>query len=349
MLANLLKILIKTAPGITNVTLFNTKSGVQLYAATEFSQVQLKTDLALDLNDPVSIPFSALDAALSKKKNPRLSVESDGTIVIKEGNTKTTIQLGDSPKEPTIEFPEGLVKVSINSDMWQFLTEKLPLLKIEKVHEALPDFRLYAMFSDKSTTLAVVDGVHQMSFIRSASVFEGVRGNFNLPYDKFLAALKAPTTSSMTMHLGEDLIGIQTPSMKSLINTPVAEGMDGDVYTAIRDKIKQLASFEGALISIPKAILSDFCATARAIALDDSRVIFSALDGKLKIAVMTASGTSELRLKTDSPDVTFALELKHIRTVIGKTPTDSVELRIGDGEIVLKGAVGYVGSLSEVS
>lgn len=349
----ILKSLSKLAPGFQDIILYpGKKGGVKVYVSTAFAQAIFTTDLQLSLETPIQIKTNALQDATAKRANVELSLE-DEMLCIKDRNTKISIQSESVAVTPpqTLEKIDGLVEVSMSDELFTALNTILPSLRIEKIHDAQQDFRLFAEFGEKSTTLAVFDA-HQMAFIRMPKTFPGISGSFNLPYDRFTAILKDCPVSSFRILLGEDTIMLFTKAFQSITNTPPSEGLTGDISSAILGKIKQLSKFAAKTeVSVDLEELNTFISSCRAVATDDARLIFETKKKKVKIMVVSATGSAEIILPNLADVVEehkFAVEIKLVRNMSSKCK-DTFSVMVSEEEIFLKGTTCYVGMLSEVS
>jgi hypothetical protein len=352
-LPQLLKVVSKLSGMFTDLVFSSQDGKLQLYIANASTQmtVDLPGKSFVEDGSSISIAYSAMEAALSKRKEPTLALK-DGSLVITEGRTVVEIQAKDHTGVPPINMPEpeSSVELKIGSEVCSFLNDTLGELKIEKIHPAQPDFRLFIAFMKTKTVLATFD-VHQMAYIVSDKVFPKVRGKFNLPYARFSQILKDNPFSESTLLVSEDTIGLVSGSIKMSTITPPAEGLQGDVSEVILGKIKQLEEFEGNRLSVKLEPISDFLYTSKAVASEDAHISFSVTRGDkltLKVVSSIGSASTDIRLTEKvTTDFSFRLDIRTIKSLIGKCK-DLMVLRISDSEVFLDlPSIKYISALTE--
>lgn len=352
-LPQLLKTVSKLSGMFTDVVFSSQGGKLQLYIANASTQMTVDVPGKSFIEDgsSISIAYTAMEAALSKRKEPVLSLK-DGSLVITEGRTVVEIQAKDHTSVPPINMPEpeSSVELKIGSEVCAFLNDTLGELKIEKIHPAQPDFRLFIAFLKSRTVLATFD-VHQMAYIVSDKVFPAVRGKFNLPYARFSQILKDNPFSESKLLVAEDTIGLVSGSIQMSTITPPAEGLQGDVSEIILGKIKQLEEFSGNKLSVKSEPVSDFLYTSRAVAAEDAHVSFSVSRGDkltLNVASSVGSATTVIRLSEKSTqDFSFRLDMRTIKSLLGKCK-DELVLRISDSEVFLDlPNIKYISALTE--
>lgn len=352
-LPQLLKTVSKLSGMFTDLVFSSSAGKLQLYIAN--SSTQMTVDLPgtsfMEDGATMSIGYTAMEAALSKRKDPTLSMK-DGSLIVTEGRTKVEIQAKDCSGIPPINMPdpESSVELKIGSEVCAFLNETLGALKIEKIHPAQPDFRLFIAFLKTRTILATFD-VHQMAYIVSDRTFPKVAGSFNLPYARFSQILKDNPFSESTLLVTEDTIGMVSGNIQMSTITPPAEGMQGDVSDIILGKIKQLKTFEGNSLSVDVEPVSDFLYTCKAVASEDAHISFSVSKGDkltLKVASSVGSASTDIRLSSKSAvDFSFRLDMRTIKSLIGKCK-ETMVLRISESEVFLDlPSIKYISALTE--
>ena len=352
-LPQLLKTLAKLSGMFTDLIFSANEGKLQLYIANASTQMTVDLPGQSFVKDgaSISIAYSAIEAALSKRKNPILSLK-DGSLVVTEGRTVVEIQAKDCSGIPPINLPEGesVVELKIGSEVCSFLNDTLGSLKIEKIHPAQADFRLFISFLKTKTILATFD-IHQMSYIVSDRVFPKVHGNFNLPYARFSQILKDNPFSESKLLVSEDTIGLLSGSIKMSTITPPAEGLQGDVSDIIIGKIKELNNFKGNVLNVKLEPILDFLYTCKAVASEDAHVAFSITRGDkltLKVVSSVGSASTDIRLidKT-TEDFSFRLDLRTIKSLTSKCK-DNMLLRISESEVFLDlPSIKYISALTE--
>lgn len=352
-LPQLLKTVSKLSGMFTDLVFSSNAGRLQLYIANASTQmtVDLPGTSFMEDGATMSIGYMAMDAALAKRKDPILAMK-DGSLVVTEGRTKVEIQAKDCSGIPPINMPdpESSVELKIGSEVCAFLNETLGALKLEKIHPAQPDFRLFIAFLKARTIMATFD-VHQMAYIVSDRVFPKVSGSFNLPYARFSQILKDNPFSESRLLVTEDTIGLVSGSIQMSTITPPAEGLQGDVSEIILGKIKQLKDFEGNSLTVDVEPVSDFLYTCKAVAAEDAHISFSVSKGdRLELKVVSAVGSANtvIRLKSKSTeDFSFRLDMRTIKSLIGKCK-DLMVLRISDSEVFLDlPSIKYISALTE--
>lgn len=352
-LPQLLKTVSKLSGMFTDLVFSSQDGKLQLYIANASTQmtVDLPGQSFVQDGSNISIAYTAMEAALSKRKEPTLTLK-DGSLIVTEGRTVVEIQAKDCASIPPINMPdpESSVELKIGSEVCSFLNETLGDLKIEKIHPAQADFRLFIAFLKTRTILATFD-IHQMAYIVSDRVFPKVRGNFNLPYARFSQILKDNPFSESKLLVSEDTIGLVSGSIQMSTITPPAEGLQGDVSEVILAKIKELSSFSGNTLSVNVEPVSDFLYTCRAVAAEDAHIAFSVTKGDkltLKVVSSIGSASTDIRLTSKvAEDFSFRLDIRTIKSLVSKCK-ELMVLRISDSEVFLDlPSIKYISALTE--
>lgn len=345
-LHSMLRLLAKLAGVFSDVVITRQDGKDYLYVANPSTQASLQVVLQksgsfLEEGSAVSIAFAALDTALAKRHSPELELTSSGELVITDGRLKVELSTSKYTADTSIVIPEGAVELELNADLSAFLNKTLPLLNIDKIHPAQPDFRLMAFFGNKCTILATYDA-HQMCWMRTSDVFAGVRGSFNLPFSKLLEVVKNSPVANAKIYAADDQLALKSPTLTVLAQTPPQEGLQGDASSIIIEKIKELQKFSGDTIEVDKEGLSNFLHTSGAVAQEDSRIECTVgPNGKnVEFSLSSNNGVCKARLKLASavtPGIKVVFNTKMLQTIIQKSLGSSVSVSFNAQEVLVRG------------
>ena len=347
-LATSMRMLAKLTGMFTDIVLMKEEGSSLLYVANPATQARLKIATAIEdkaevlaEGKAISVPYAALEAALSKRGNPTLEL-SGGDLVIREGKMVVELATSNHSSDTSILNLDDPVTFNLSSDLSSFLTKHLPLLNIDKIHPAQPDFRLMAFFGEKRTVLATFDA-HQMCWCSSRTVFPDVKGTFNFPFNRFAELVKNSPMANATVSVSDDYMRLDAGPLSLVTQTPPVEGLTGDVSEIIMAKIKELGSFEGTQVSVPRDKLEDFMHTSRAISTEDSRITCT-VGGNGKFIDLNITGSSgtcstKIKLAADStPGSITVFNPKMLTTILQKSTDDIVVLRFDAETVLVRGS-----------
>lgn len=332
--------------GVFNDVIFVRKKNIFVYVTNPGTQALLKVGIKvsegttfLEEGEAISVPFAALTSALGKKSNAVVSLERD-TLTVKDGRLVVELGVSTHTSSTSVVQPEGGVQLKLNTELSNFLNETLPKLHIEKIHPAQPDFRLLAMFGSKRTTLVTFDA-HNMCFLSRPVTFEGVQGNFNLPYSRFTDLVKGSVFTDTTITATDDCLGLTRPGFSLVTLTPPQEGLTGDPSEIIKSKIQELKSFAGMNIKLKKESLLDYIRSIAAVAGDDNRVTGTIIkEGTfLELKTISSTGSSTTRLKLLEPIVDTeatgcAFDVRMLKSIAQKSD-EIVDMCISKEEVLV--------------
>lgn len=309
-----------------------------------FSEFPFPVGGKTDEIEDFQVPVASLQAAVTTEsiQQPAELTATESTLVVKTkralleiATEAATEVLTEPPK------PEGLLgSFTITAELQTFMKEVLPVLGLEKIHDAQQDFRLYGCF-DKIAYLAVYS-TQQVVYIASDNTF-GVTGEFNVPFPSFSALMKSMPVGSK-LGFAEDRIFARHESMflMNLVTPLSTKEPPGEL---VRSKSKEISTGHksAGMIVFKKADLEEFVASCKGVVSDDSPVVFTVGPSTI-LSVDTTSSRARVKLKPEklTLEENFALELRLLKNIISKVG-ETVTLRYRNGVLLAtSGALGLI-------
>lgn len=304
--------------------------------------IEGKMDEAEDFQVPLETLLSATTSETIAQ--PAQIEVSESTLLVRTKRASLEIATSHATETlasaPVVE--DVSMKFGLNNDFKEFLREILPVLGMEKIHEAQTDFRLAVRLSKSSVFLACYSS-QQVAFVSTKNEF-GIVGEFNVPYPAFTSLLKLVPPDS-ELQFGSDRV-LATSGAFSLLTlmTPLsAKEPPGEVVHAKSKEIR--ASHESAgSVTIPKVDLEEFVASCKGVVPDDSPVVFSIEGTTLNLTATTTSSRAAFRIRKISSTLKeeFALELRLLKNLVSKSG-ESIVLHYRDGLLfAASGALGLI-------
>lgn len=311
-----------------------------------FSEFPFEVKGNLDEIETFQIPLEGLMAAATTGsiKNPAELTVKENSMVVQTKRARLEIATEPVPEAlsaaPSVAEP--LAEIAVSSSFKDMLKEVLPVLGMEKIHEAQSDFRLYCRLSKKSVFLACYSS-QQVAFCSVANEF-GVLGEFNVPYPAFSTFLKVvPPDTALTF--GEDRM-LATSGAFTLLQlvTPLSgKEPPGEVVYSKTIDISQ-SHESAAYVAVSKASIEEFLASCKGIVTDDSAVLFTVEGTDLNLKIETTASAVDFRIrKVDATlEEPFALELRLLKNIVSKVG-DELKLNYMDGLLLVQsGAFGMI-------
>lgn len=300
----------------------------------------------LDEIEPFCLPLEALLSACTTEtlKKPATLEAKENSFVVTTGRARLEIATQNATESLSHapEIKEPLAEINVSSSFKDMLKEVLPLLGMEKIHEAQADFRLYCRMSKKSVFLACYSA-QQVAFCSMSNDF-GVSGEFNVPYPAFAAFLKmAPPDSSLTF--GEDRMLAKNGGFSLLQLVSPLSGKEPPGNIVYEKSLAISASHEDAgYISVAKASMEEFVSSCKGVVTEDSAVVFKVDGTDLHLSVDTAASAVNFRIrKVESTlEDSFGLELRLLKNIVSKVG-EQLKLCYRDGVLLVQsGAFGLI-------
>lgn len=310
-----------------------------------FCEAPFKIEGNTDEVEDFQVPLQALQAAVTTESQAKPATVSvtESTLSIKTGRAQielATEQATEVLTEPP--KPDGLLgSFVITKELQTFMKEVLPILGLEKIHEAQTDFRIYGAFEAETAFMAVYS-TQQVVYLATQNAF-GITGEFNVPYPALVDIMKAMPVGSK-IGFAEDRIFARTDSMylMTLVAPLSPKEPPGEVVRTTARNISKAHSEVGHL-KIKTETMNEFLASCKGVVSDDSPVVFTVGD-KVVLSVNTTSSRARMSVKAESCTLTtdFALELRLLKNIVTKAG-DVVTLQYNEGVLLAKsGSLGLI-------
>lgn len=300
----------------------------------------------LDEIEPFILPLEGLLSASTTEtiKSPAKLEAKENSFVVQTARARlelaTETATESLSKPPSI--PEPLCEIPMSSSFKDMLKEVLPLLGMEKIHEAQADFRLFCKMSKKSVFLACYSS-QQVAFCSMSNEF-GVSGSFNVPHPAFVSFLKVVPPDS-ALSFGEDRMLAKSGSFSLLQLVAPLSGKEPPGDVVYERSLAISSSHESAgYISVTKAAMEEFVASCKGVVTDDSAVHFSVEGTNLNLKIDTSASAVEFRIRKVESTLSepFALELRLLKNIVSKVG-DQLKLHYDNGVLLVQsGAFGLI-------
>lgn len=317
--------IISSACGVTPTFILSphAKGGCTVSAALNGSEAAFRVNVNVDgLTEPVEVPTEYFTSTLKGHKQGTLVMKGT-TLLIKSGTYEAKVNTNEAQAVSAITVPEGdgVHQFVLTPDVHQFLSAKLPQVRIERVHSALPDVMLNFRASAKSWYLATYDA-QQMCFLTSKAPADIGNLKILLPYNRFSSFIKDLPVANCKVYVTENVLVAISPQFRLCIALPhFEEGtvVDPDETYA---RAKDFKVAEGKSFSISASQLSGFLENSRSFFSVGSEVNFApAKGGKgTEISVISAAGSAKLKVAGDTVEEAFGLDYRFVQTLLSKQP-----------------------------
>jgi len=313
-----------------------------------FSPFPFEIKGPVDEVEDFQLPLENLLAAVSTEtlRKPATLGLTESTLLVR--TDRASIEFAVSPAPEVLTDPpkieEVLSQFVLTEELHSFFKEVLPVLSLDKIHDAQADFRLYACFDEKVAFLAVYSS-QQVCYLASSNEFK-VKFEFNVPYPTFVTVHKsAPVGSELSF--GEDRILISSGDtlLLSLVTPLTPKDPPGDL---VRSKVREVSkSKHTGVLCVAKTFLESFLSSCKGIVPDDTPIVFTRNEERLYMAADTTTSKVKMRSPTSveiSGDLQeeFALELRLLKNIVQKSG-EKLEMFYSDGVLLAKfGALGLI-------
>ena len=297
------------------------KGGCIVAAALDGSEAAFRVPVEVNgLDEPIEIPTSHFASALKGRKTGSITVKGT-SLHIESGSYKAQVNTNEAKEMPTISAPEGegVQHFVLTPELHQFLSVKLPQVRIERVHSALPDVMLNFRASEKSWYLATYDA-QQMCYVTSKP--GGNIGKFQilLPYTRFSTFVRDLPVANCKVYVNENVLVAITPQFRLCIALPhFEEGTFVDPDVAF-EHAKRLKGVSGNPFSISASQLTAFLENSRELLAIGTEVTFSPSKTGTKISVVSAAGETHMTVKGSVVSSKFGLDYRFVQTLLQKQP-----------------------------
>lgn len=331
------------------------KSGCVIYASLNGSEASFRVPVTVEgLTEPIEIPTEYFALAIKGRKDGTLKVKGN-SLVLTSGRFNATINSNEAKAAADIQIPEGddVQHFVLTPELHQFFNVKLPQVKIERVHSALPDVMLNFRASAKSWYLATYDS-QQMCFATVKAPADIGKFQILLPYTRFTTFIKDLPIANCKVYVNQNVLVATSPQFKVSIALPhFEEGTVVDPDAAFA-KAKEFKEAAGKEFVISGEQLTAFLDSSRGFFSVGSEVRFSPLKGKsTEVSVVSAAGSAKMTVPGATVDSAFGLDFRFVQTLLAKQPKkrkaaeedasdDTIAFEIVDDAFVLcKSAVIY--------
>lgn len=293
-------------------------------------------------SESIQVPYDTLQLALGKKTNISYSLKND-MLILTSGKSNVELRATTAAVVPEVNLLKDATEFKMTSEFWQFLNEKLPLLKLEKVHSAQTDPRLFIRVTNKMISLVGYDSNgFQLVYAGAKNTFGVEPMELNVAYPRFATTLKELPSSEVVMQVSRDAVLIRSGHITILsMMTELADNEPtGDL---VLGKAKELGTGDKSYFSVNKAALEDYLMSAKAVSLYDSKggadaVIKFALKGtSLALSVNSSAGKASTSIEVEGKgSVTFGLEVKFLQNILTKCSGDAVTMSVNEGALCVK-------------
>jgi hypothetical protein len=311
-----------------------------------FSDFPFEIEGQLDEVEDFQLPLEALMSAVTTEsvKRPASLKAHDSTLVVK--TARATLELATSmapevlTEAPVVEGP--VAEFIMTDDLHLFFKELLPVLGMEKIHDAQADFRLYVHMNAKIVFTSVYSS-QQVAYVATENTF-GIEADFNVPYTSFSSVHKVAIPGSKVT-VGEDRILVENNSftLMTLVSPLSPKEPPGELVHAKSKEITK-SHMKAGHLSVLKPVLEEFLASCKGVVPDDSPVVFSWHHHQLFLTVDTSVAKAKFRTTKAEGNLSeeFALELRLLKNVTQKAG-EKLDLYYADGVLfALSGAVGLI-------
>lgn len=345
------KQLSKLAGAASDISFEKHKKGTKLTVVGLGSVASCVAPISISNDDfKFTLQIAALEAAFGKGSTAADVRYSNDSLVIKTPRANFEIITKEATSIPTVEaVRDGFTEVALNADFWNMLSNSLNYLKLEKVSSSQPDYRLYVEATEKSVFMCTYDAF-QLAFLSKKNT-TGVTGSFNVPFNRLLAVIKElPNAAATKLYFGDDTLIVKSGGVAaSFATSPLAD--NDPTGPDAKGKAKAVASMDVGFVSFQANDLEEIVSQVRAVAQDDTKVVFSANSSTATLETTSSFGSSKSKLALatkPSEAIKFALELKFLRNLLSKWK-EELNIGIVDNTLILKTpAVTYVTVTSDM-
>jgi len=297
------------------------------------------------------LQISAAEAAFSARASRQEVTLDESALVVKNDKTRFTLLTEGVSAVPRVETPrEDYSAVEMDPELWTFLNEALPLLRLEKISSSQPDPRLFVSATDSKLFVVAYDSF-QMAFVARKNT-SAARCEFNVPLPRLTSVLKdTPDAATCRLYIGEDTLIVKSGAFSaSYLTAPLLDNEpSGEV---VRERAQGISKEVEYWFTIQLADLTDILSSFRAVAQDDTKLVFKTTSKGFTIEANSSFGSSKATISTkDKPEVeiTFALELKFLKNMATKA-RESITLGLAGNALIARtdGLVSYVTVTSDL-
>lgn len=313
------------------------------------------------LESPIEVQKDVFLSSLKGRKEGSLSLDGATLLIKAKGGYEATVVCAASENAPTVELPEGLEITQLTSELHAHLAKRLPEIKIERIHTALPDVLAYIRLTPKSSWMGTFDS-QQVCFCsdKKANLVKSPVA-FCIPYTRFASFIKDLPVADCKLAITQDNLYATTNTFKLQIALPVSDEESALDPATVYERSKAMTSASGSGVSISKAELQQFMENSRALMSIGTEITFEPSKTGTQVGVRSERGSVKQTLKTSGKTDPFSLDHRFVHTLIQKTAGkkakdeedttgSSIDFEVVDNTFALcKSSVVYVALLSAMS
>lgn len=280
-----------------------------------------------NLDAAIEIPRDAFADAVKGRKQGSLVLKSN-SLVIKAGAYEATINVSEAPTVPEVSVPEGtddypVSEITLTPEIHEVLSRRLPAIKIDKAHAALPDVMMHLKVDSKQLYMAAFD-TQNFCFMFDKSPLANVDPfELHLPYTRFATFIKDLPVANCKVYTTPDAVIAVSGQFRLKIALPAIDADSAIDVNAVLTQAKALRKASGSVLTIKQVDLVKFMDNARALVSVGTDVQFKRTDSGTVLSVTSARGSVKTKLKSTGETKDFGLIYAFVQTLmskIGKKP-----------------------------
>ena len=316
------KLLVAACGPVPTIVISSAKGKLQIGAALNGSEAAiLMQGTITGLDGFIEIPADQFLSALKGRKSGALSFK-DNVLRIKSGNYSAEVNTTESKGLEAIDIPEGedVQEFTITPALHQLLSTKLPLIRIERIHSALPDVMLNVRISPKTAYMASYDA-QQLCFVNVKLGKDEVieeKLNLCLPYTRFTSFIKDLPVADCRVYVNGATLTAVSKQFKVKIALPHIEPDSFHDPEVVFEKAKGIKELTGKVFTIPLEQLQGFLDNSRTLVSVGTEVSFVPAKGGTMIKIESQHGSTKLTVKGEVVEKAFSLDHRFVQTLLSK-------------------------------
>lgn len=278
--------------------------------------------------ESIGLPAALLNSALRGLKTAELKL-TDKALSIKSGAYTAELFASEVETTPSVDIPEGdgVQEVKMSPALQEVLSNRLPLLKIEKAHQALPDAQLSIRMSAKERYLAVYDSL-QVCYVREKVPKDGdpIDLDLDIPYTRFASFIKDLPVANCSLYITQETLTAVAPMFRVRMVLPIIDPESLESPETIYSGVKEAARAEPlASIELDQESFKTFIENSRDLIASGTSVSFVPKGKATKVEIESVRGKTSLSLPGVSIPNPFSIDNRYMTTLLSKQPTKKSE------------------------
>lgn len=301
------------------------KSGTMMSATLNGSAAAFRLPLEVaNLDTPVEVPTQAFMDAIRGKKKGNLTLKGN-TLAFEAGAYSAKVNIVNEPDSNVeIVIPEGddVQTLTLTPELQKWLSSVLVKVRIEKVHNALPDAILGIRLGSKSWHALTWDSQRQLCHLATKPAGEGVENiSLTMFYSKFTALVKdLPPVANLKLVISPATIAVVAKSFRMVV---AMDAMEEDSFIPADEAFSRAKEIKGMEIgdnvfNISAKVMTDFLANSRSYLTVNTAVQFTPRSGGTELKVVSPSGETKLMVKGESVQSAFCLDHRFVAALLAK-------------------------------